>query len=153
MSFDKEAFLATSIEGELETSYTPLPDDDYEGFIDDIEVGEINDDPVLFLTIALTDQKAVEFMEREKPTIRETVFLDINENGGLEMGKNKNVKLGQYRAAAGQNTGKPWAPGQLRGAGPLLLKIVRKPDKDDPEKVYNRIVKVTAAGRSRRSAA
>lgn len=52
-------------------------------------------------------------------------FLEINEQTGwLEFGPNKNIALGQIRAALGQNeAGVPWSFAHLRGAGPLAFTV------------------------------
>lgn len=45
-------------------------------------------------------------------------YLDINSEGHLEFGPNKNIPLGQLRAAVGQNNpGEPWSLLNLKGAG------------------------------------
>lgn len=141
-TFDKEAFLATHIEGEMETKFTPYPEDEYEGFVDDLAVDEIKGSPVLQLMIAFTDQKAKDFMQRDKPTLRDTVFLDFEEDGRLAMGKNQNIKLGQYRDAAGQNTSKAWSPSLLRGAGPMLFKVTHRYNKETGEGPYAQVSRV-----------
>ncbi len=148
-TFDKEAFLATHVEGAMETSFTPYPEDEYEGFIDEVAVDSINDQPVLQLVLALIDQKAKDFMGRDKPTLRDTIFLDFEEDGRLAMGKNSNIKLGSYRDAAGQNSGKPWRPDMLRGAGPMLFKVTHRYNKTTGEGPYaqvSRVVKLTRKG-------
>ena len=141
-TFDKEAFLATHIEGEMETKFTPYPEDEYEGFIEDVVVDSINDSPVLQLTINLTDQKAKDFMKRDKATLQDTVFLDFTENGHLALGKNQNVRLGAYREAAGQNTSKAWSPSLLRGAGPMLFKLTHRYNKTTGEGPYSKVSRV-----------
>jgi hypothetical protein len=122
-SFDKDTFLATHVEGAMESKFTPYPVGDYRAFIDDVTPGQIGDAMVLYVTYVLIDEKAKAFMGRDRPTLRDTIFLDFEEDGRLAMGINKNIALGALREAVGQNGSGPWAPGMLRGAGPVLLKV------------------------------
>lgn len=56
-----------------------------------------------------------EYLGRE-PKVTQGIGLDITRDGTLEMGKGKNVGLGQLREALGQNkAGQPWAMSQLGG--------------------------------------
>ena len=56
-----------------------------------------------------------EFLGRA-PKIRQQIFLDRRDDGSMEMGKGRNVGLGQLREALGQNsTGAPWSFGMLGG--------------------------------------
>lgn len=66
-----------------------------------------------------------------EPSVRQTLWLDTTESGGLDFGKGKNVGLGRLREALGQNApGKPWAPGMLVG-GVAKVKVSHSIDKRD----------------------
>ena len=63
------------------------------------------------------------------------VNLDVSDDGGIATGKNKNIELGRVRKAVGQNADGPWNITQLRGAGPVLVKVVhREGDRKDGSK-------------------
>ena len=145
MSFDKETFLNTEVRGKMETTYTPLPIDDYTGYIDDIDGREAGDSRILDVIWAITDEKAKEFLGMDKPTVRQSIFLDYEEDGTLQFGKNKNLQLGKVREAVGQNGDGAWTPRMLVGAGPCLLKIGHRADKNDPEKRYADVKQVVKA--------
>ena len=50
------------------------------------------------------------------PSVTQGIGLDFTKEGALEMGKGRNVALGQLREALGQNvSGKPWSPIMLGG--------------------------------------
>lgn len=50
------------------------------------------------------------------PRVRQSIMLDIQNDGSLEMGAGRNVGLGQLREALGQNlTGRPWSFSLLGG--------------------------------------
>jgi hypothetical protein len=48
--------------------------------------------------------------------------LELNEQGKLATGPNKNVSLGRLRDALGQND-PSWTPQKLLGAGPFIGKV------------------------------
>jgi len=55
-------------------------------------------------------------MDQAEPRARQTVWLDVDESGGLDFGRGKNVQLGRLRAAVNQNNaGEPWQPNMLLG--------------------------------------
>lgn len=137
-AFDPDTFLDTSIEKANETVYTPIPEGDYQAMVDKIEGRKAKDSPLLDITFEILDDNLKEKMDQEKLTVRSSVFLDVDDNGMLAFGMNKNVRLGKLRDALGQNKdGKPWSPRMLEGAGPLVINVTQRPDKDDPSVVYN----------------
>lgn len=145
-SFDPAKFMDQEVDSAGDTHYTPVPEDEYTAFIDEIGFREVNDTPVCDVTYLITDEGLKELMEMERVTVRQTLFLDVDDKGNLVFGKNKNIKLNRIREALGQNIdGQPWKFGMLRGAGPLMITIEQNPDKNDPETRYSNVVKVRAA--------
>lgn len=156
-AFDAEVFENTVIEQEMETKYTPLRESKeagvgpYTAFVDKHEFREVNDSPVLRVVWKVTDEKAKQQMDREDVYVNQDIFLDghigQDQNGNpklvLEFGPNKNVKLGKLRAALGQNDAKPWSFSRLDGAGPAMLDIVHRPDKNDSTILYNDVARVS----------
>jgi hypothetical protein len=69
-----------------------------------------------------------------------SVQLDLNEeNGKLDMGPNKNVRLGQLRKALGQNIpGRSWSFAHLKGKGPFEVQVGHHTP-DGSDQVYERI--------------
>ena len=140
-TFDAQTFLNTEVEGEMETRYTPVPAAIYTSMIDDIAVREAGDSIVLDVTHVLINVDELQSnMGMERLTVRQGIFLDIEPNGAIALGPNKNVKLGRLREAVNQNGGR-WNFAMLKGAGPLLITVSTKPDKDDPTVIYNRVDK------------
>lgn len=129
--FDKDTFLNQSVQGKSETDFTPVPINEYKGcYIDDIDIKMIEDketheeEPMLNIHWAFTDEALKSMLGMEKVVVKDSVFLDLDENGSIAFGINKNVKLGRIRDAAGQNDPKkPWNLNMLRGAGPFTLKV------------------------------
>lgn len=144
-TFNPDSFLATETDEATESKYLPIPEGDYQALIDDVSAREAKDSQILDITYEILDEEVKKLMDMDKVTVRQTIFLDI-ENGVLALGGNKNVKLGKLREALKQNTaGKPWSPLMMKGQGPVLVKIVQTPDKDDPEVIYSNVSRVTAA--------
>ncbi len=152
-TFDAEAFMAQSVEAESETSYTPIPADDYNAMIEKVSIPRTftredgSEVPILEILYNVLDDNVKEMMEMDQVLVSQSIFLDVildeNNNPTLAFGKNKNVKLGYVRAATGQNTPAPWNYKMLEGAGPLRIKVGVQVDKDDPEKIYNRVNRVS----------
>jgi hypothetical protein len=142
--FNPDSFLNTETEESTESRYKPIPEGDYQALIDDVTAREAKDSQILDITYEIIDEPLKTLMDMNKVTIRQSIFLDI-ENGILAIGGNKNVKLGKLREALDQNqSGKPWSPLMMKGAGPVLIKTVQTPDEDDPEVIYSNVNRVTS---------
>lgn len=114
--FNAEQFMQTEVEGQLETEFTPIPEAEYRAVIKEVKPDSTpKGSPFLELIWIIDDAGVRELMGQDEPTCRQTVWLDISDNGALEFGKNKNVGLGKLRDALGQNDGKPWSPLMLMG--------------------------------------
>ena len=150
-AFDPETFMHEEHEAPMETAFTPVDEDEYEAYIDDVEAEALKTDdgpkPVLQITYALTSEEVKAKLEMDKVTVRQTVWLDFDEQTGkLAFGPNKNVRLGRIRDAVGQNEdGEPWAPSMLKGAGPVVIKVGHRFNKETGEGPYADVQKVTAA--------
>lgn len=77
---------------------------------------------------------------RDKLTVRCDIMIDLNAQGQFDFGPNKNVKLGQLRAALKQNV-PGWTPRSLVGAGPFVGKVTHRADKKNPEIKYAEITR------------
>jgi len=147
-AFDADTFLNTSIEAEMDTRAPTIPAAEYKALIDNIKARKAKDSRMLdiFYELIECDQLKAD-LGREKVVVRQTVFLDFNDQGALELGKGtgKNAQLGRVREAVGQNTGAPWAPSMLKGAGPVMIAVSLRPDDNDPDIQYNDVKRVVAA--------
>jgi len=142
-TFDPDAFMAAEVEGASSLRLVPVPDGDYTSIIDklDLRQGTGQDGKVytiLDITHALQEQELREALERDTINVRQSIFLDIDPTtGGIDMREGKNTRLGRLRDAVGQNGDGPWNPRMLEGAGPLLVHVTERPDKNDPDTIYN----------------
>ena len=151
-SFDPGAFGSGSFEGEGDTRRFMLPAKEYRAFI----VGPFNEDKktrirttdkgyVIFEVVWQPEDSEIQNANglEKLPTVRQSIFLDISENGGLDMGKFKNADLNKLRDAFGMNiAGLKWSFGDFIGkAGKIMVE--QKPNKDDPANPYTNVTKVT----------
>jgi hypothetical protein len=115
-NFNAEAFMTTEVEGVGETEYTPIPEDEYRAVIKEVKADSTpNGSPLLEVIWIIDSEEVRKLVGMDEPTVRHTVWLDINEQGALEFGKNKNIALNRLREALGQNDGKPWSASSMLG--------------------------------------
>lgn len=89
------------------------------------------------------EQRAALGIER-LPTIRQSIFLELTPGGGLDMGPLKNGELNRTREALGMNKdGQQWKWHEFIGK-PGKIKVVHRPNPDDPENPYMNVAAVTA---------
>ena len=124
--FNPEQFLNTQITGANETSFTPVPIGEWRAQVDKVEGRSFTSKAgdtfrVMEVTWNVLDPSVREVTGMDKPTVRQSIFLDFTESGALEMGKSKNVALGRFRDAIGQNSsGRPWSPSHAVGSTAIV---------------------------------
>lgn len=130
--FNPDTFLSTEATEANATSYTPVPEGEHQAAIKAIKPRVLTDGrAVLDVTWGVSSDEAKEATGMAEPSVRQTLWLDTTESGGLDFGKGKNVGLGRLRDALGQNqSGKPWSPGMLIG-GVAIVKVAHSIDKRD----------------------
>lgn len=158
MSFDADTFLTQTIDAPLSEFVEPIPEGDYPAMIDDFDSSAVEQVEFTYkkgpnagspgtmtkLTInwVIQDEALKARLDRDKVTARQQIILDIADNGGLDFGKGKNVTLGQLRAAVGQNAAGAWSIMNLRGAGPAMIHVGHRQDKNNPERKYAEVTRV-----------
>ena len=142
-AFDPDAFANVTIEEANSTEYVPIPEGDYIATVDKYEPKVTpNGKPVLEVFWKLD---APENEDVHEKVIRQGIWLDVNGQGSLEMGKGKNVQLGRLREAVGQNTpGQAWSPAMLEGAV-AKVSVKQTMAKDGSGAVYSNISGVAKA--------
>lgn len=144
--FDPDDFLNSSASGEMSTQVEPIPEDDHLAVIDKVEPKEIEtkNGPRLILNVfwAIDNPELAERLGRNNLSVRQTIWLDMTEDGHLDISRGKNVGLGRLREAVGQNTGKAWKPADLVGAGPCMIRVTH--DVQDDGTVYTNVSRVAA---------
>jgi len=143
MSFDPELFMSTSVDAEMATKYDPVPEGEYTGVIKSVAIRNPKENMVILdVTWDIDDPALAERLGRESVTVRQSVFLDISDSGGIAVGPNKNVGLGRLREAVGQNNPGPWSPAMLEGAGPARITVEHR---IDGENTYDGVKRVAKA--------
>ena len=152
-TFDVNAFENMIIEEASETKTTPVPEGAFPAIIDGQRIKTIKiksgpregqEVPILEVTYDLTDEdgKLKEVLNRDKVTVRQDIWLDVNDQGALAFGPNQNVALGRLRDACDMNApGRPFSFSMLEGQGPVMVHVTQfaNPETGD---VYNRVPKV-----------
>lgn len=129
--FDADVFMTQQVDAPMATTLQGVPDGEYVAMVGDFDSSAFKTIPVkgedryvLEIPFLIQDDALKAKLGREQITHRETYWLDFDANGALATGPDKNVRLGQLRAAVGQNVaGQPWAPAMLRGMGPVRIAI------------------------------
>lgn len=131
-AFDPNTFMNTEVTESNATTYTPVPEGEFTASIKSVTPRVLTDGRAVFdLQWIVDDEQARNETGMAEPMVRQTLWLDITESGGLDFGKGKNVGLGRVREALDQNqSGKPWAPGMMVG-GVAKIKVTHSIDKRD----------------------
>lgn len=153
-TFDADSFLNQQTDESMSTRMDPVPEGDYHAVIKDVGLRESGEYKILDISWDLVsgadggDLDALQSqLGRQNITVRQSLFLDINEVGGLDVGPNKNIRLGRLREILGQNkSGAPWSPRMLEGAGPVVVRVTQRPDKNDDSIIYNDVGRFAAVG-------
>lgn len=153
-AFNAAAFMQTTVnegnstevillpEGEYVAVSGPINEDSFKSF--DIKEGARAGEKFYRLDLIWdledSDGRLAEYLGR-KPTARQSIGLDLTREGGIEMGKGRNVSLGRLREALGQNaSGRPWSPVQLGGQA-AKIKVKHRMDKKNGQ-TYVEVVEV-----------
>ena len=153
-TFDPASFGAGSYEGEGDTRRFSMPPGEYNAFI----VGPFNEDKkskikvtdrgqVIFEVVWQPDSSELrtQFGLEKLPTVRQGIFLDVKEDGSLDMGPFKNADLNKLRTVFGLNaSGVKWSFADFMGR-PAKIKIEQKVNKDDANNPFTNVTAVTAA--------
>lgn len=132
-SFDPDAFMNSSTTDANDTKFVPVPEGEFPGVVAEVAPRKAGDKPVLEVKWKIDSDEVRTATGLADPTVRQTIWLDLTEQGGLDMGKGKNVGLGKLREALGQNkAGAPWSPGMLMGQV-AMLKIGHRAGKEAGE--------------------
>lgn len=140
MNFDPDVFMQTTVDQPLETEFKLCPEGEFPAMIGDFDstafsqidfeykkgdrAGQPGTMTKFDCPFIINDDTAKQALGRDNVIVTKQMILDIDPaTKGLDFGPNKNVPLGQVRDAVGQNNPGPWAPGQLRGAGPVIVQV------------------------------
>jgi hypothetical protein len=151
MNVNPQDFLDQTVTGQNSTQRIPVPAAEYPALIDKVEYRQMNlpSQPgeirhVCDVTYSIDDANVKEITGLPKPTVRQTLWLDLTADGKLDMSKGKNVDLGRLREALGLNDPeKPFSFSQLKGMA-CFIKVEHNPSKDGKDVFAN----VASVGRT-----
>lgn len=142
MTFDPQEFMNATVDGANDTHYVPIPEGDYTAVVEAVTDPSLTDKGNMFMHVlwSIDSEPLRRQMDREKITIRQTLWLDLNKEGRLDTGKGKNVPLGRIREATGLN-GPGFKFPSLVGR-PARIKVSQRLDKESQE-IFNDVKAVT----------
>jgi hypothetical protein len=127
--FDANQFMQSSSSEAFDTKFQTIDAGEYTGTVAEVtpKQFESKKEPGTYFTVLeikwnlqLTAAD-IEKLGRDSASVRQTIFLDLNEQGNMAIGKGKNIALGRLRDALGQNVpGQSWGPGNLIGAAGVV---------------------------------
>lgn len=142
--FNPEAFMGSTTTEASSTVYLPHPEGEFPARLTEVKPN-VTDKGKAYLRITwVTDDEGVrKTLGQAEPKVWQTIWLDINEAGALEVGPGKNVQLGKLREALNQNqAGMPWSPPMLVGqVGKIRVK--HSIDKRDNVTIQAEVAAVT----------
>ncbi len=153
-TFDPETFMDTSFDqGSMSTSIILPPAQDWTASISKLTARKFTmkdsgeDRATLDIQWCIENESCQKATNQDKSFAKQTLWLDfktVNSQTVLDFDEGKNVGLGRLREALGQNKkGAKWQPGMLLG-GVGLIKVIHRPDKNDPETKYAEVTRVAA---------
>jgi len=144
--FDAETFLNTDVSGSMSTEFVPIPAKEMVGIIDKMSAKEVTAKDgsgktyrFLELMYICDDDEAREVTGLDQPRVKQSVGLDFTDEGGLDLGKGKNVMLGKLRDACGQNDpSKPWNFNMLLGQT-VKISVKHRSADDGSGQIYSEV--------------
>lgn len=147
-SFNAESFLATRTQGKMDTKYPTCPAGWYKAQIDNLAARQVDKNDgsgsstVMDINWLVLDEKVQQKLKSERVLVRQGIFLDLTEEGQLDYGTGKNVKLGKVREVLKQNDPKKdWFPNLLIGAV-AKIHVEHKPNPNDADSPYANVTEV-----------
>lgn len=140
LPFDPDAFIQSTIDAPLETEMRLIPEGEYQAMIDQVtkdnfeefrftykkgsRAGQPGKMTKFNCPFVLNNEAVRTQLGREKLTCTAQISLDfLPGTYQLDFGPDKNIRLGQIRAAVGQNVPGAWSVMNLSGAGPLMVQV------------------------------
>lgn len=151
-TFDADQFIQASFDTAPSDKLVLIPPGEYRGVIEKVDNARkvVPNDPQyrpfgsIDIHFMLDAPQVSAELNRSPLRARYQLNLDLDAQGRIDGGVNKNVALGKLMKACGISP--PWQWSQFIGKGPLLCKLEHQPDKKNPDRgPYERIVAVTKA--------
>jgi hypothetical protein len=156
--FDARQFLNQTVSTSMATSVKPPPEGEWKAMVStqipieewfgeatwkDKSTGQDKTTPTVKIPFEIVDDTARALAQREKIIVYYDCFLDLNPDGTLATGDDKNVRIGALREALGQNQESDWTFQRFFGAGPFMAKINHQTNKNNPDEKFGRVGRVS----------
>jgi hypothetical protein len=145
-SFSVDSFVNAQFEGKGDTRRisTAVEPAEYPAVLETFTVRVEKGYPILDLQWRPNSPELQQKLGVEKlPPVRQSIFLEVTDKGGLDMGPFRNGDLNRLRDALDLNTdGKPWSFHDFVGRA-AKIKVVHKPNEKDEQNPYVNVVAVT----------
>lgn len=149
--FDPNTFLNQEQTGGFDTKYPVIPAGEYPAISKKLDFRQMDaKDPtkgklnVLDIIWGIDDAGVKEATKLPEPTCRQSVFLDLDDDGKLARGTGKNVQLGRLLEALNLNDPNvPFSFSQLVGK-PAIVRVEQTPNPNDADNPYSNVTKVGA---------
>src|SRR6266550_415961 len=117
--FDAATFMETQFKGGLDTKFVNPDAGDYTAQITDrITINQGEKDgrtwAQLMILWEIMDEAQKTKLNTERVFVRQQFFLDLDDNGQLDLGTNKNMKLKRVLDSTGLNSSKSWTLASLK---------------------------------------
>jgi len=147
MTFDPELFMQQEESGELDTTFTPVPEGDYQAVATETKIRTTESGHVILDVVwEISDPEVAAETGRDTNTVRQSIFLDMNaDNTRIDVSKGKNINLGRLFEAIGVDMSKGWSLAMIQG-NPALVHVAHRADKNDPSVLYADVTRVAALG-------
>lgn len=142
--FNADLFMQGVYTEANETKITPCPAGEYAAQITKVEPksgtianGERTGDTWAALNVQYTiqDPAVLQLLNRDKVFVSEYLMLDLTPQGGLDMGPQRNTKLGRLREATNLNQpGQPFSPTMFMGRS-CRVSVRHVPGRKDPSEI------------------
>jgi hypothetical protein len=139
-TFDPATFLDMQVTDAMSTAPVPIDIGEYPAVIEKVDIRPwtskdgTKNGLALDITWDIDDAGQKSKLGRDKVSVRQGLMLDLNDSGGLDTGKGRNVGLGRLREALGLNqAGAPFSFRNLVGQV-AKISVIQRPDGDQ---IYN----------------
>lgn len=152
MSFNPEDLLHTEAGGANSTKAIPVPVGEFLSQCgkpsvrqNTIKKGPNAGEMLTFLDVPLViqDEDVKEETKRDKPQVRWSTILTLDENNQISTEEGDNIQLGRLREAIGMNDDPSFTLAAIEGQM-VMARVSQRPDDDDPETIYNDVKGVRA---------
>ena len=151
-SFSVDSFTQGQFEGEGDTRRVRIEPKEYQAVV----VGPFGDEKgtrvrttdkghiILEIVWQPDDEAQRQALGMEKlPSVRQSIFLDVTESGGLDMGPLKNGDLNRLREVFDMNKpGVKWGFADFVGKA-AKIKVVHRTNKEDPDNPFVNVAAVS----------